>query len=456
MKSTSRPPRLVGAALTLLVLGGLTLAGTGPARADKLFDASEFKLANGLDVVVIPNHRAPIVTQMIWYKVGAADEVPGKSGLAHFLEHLMFRGTKETPPGAFSRIVAENGGQENAFTTHDYTAFYQNVAADRLELVMKLEAERMNGLVIDDSVLLPERKVIIEERHMRIDNSPAGLMNEQLDTALYLNHPYRIPTIGWEDEMRGLSTADAKAFYEKWYHPNNAVLVIGGDVTVEKVKALAEKYYGRIPAHPVPERHRVDEPAKVAKAQLTMTSARVAQINWSRSYLAPSYTRGETKDAYALQVLAEIMGGGATSRLYKALVVDRPIALDAGAAYDPGTLDLSSFNFYGSPRKDVTLEAFEAAVQQEVAELLKTGVTQDEVDRAKKRMQLAAIYSRDSLTAPAQIVGAALAVGRSLDDAESWADRIGAVTVDEVNEAARLVIRDDVAVTGVMLPKPNS
>lgn len=456
MRSTSRSPRLVMAAFTVLVLGGLALVGTSPARADKLFDASEFKLANGLDVVVIPNHRAPIVTQMIWYKVGAADEVPGKSGLAHFLEHLMFRGTKETPPGAFSRIVAENGGQENAFTTHDYTAFYQNVAADRLELVMKLEAERMNGLVIDDSVLLPERKVIIEERHMRIDNSPAGLMNEQLDTALYLNHPYRIPTIGWEDEMRGLSTPDAKAFYEKWYHPNNAVLVIGGDVTVEKVKALAEKYYGRIPAHPVPERHRVDEPAKVAKAQLTMTSARVAQINWSRSYLAPSYTRGETKDAYALQVLAEIMGGGATSRLYKALVVDRPIALDAGATYDPGTLDLTSFNLYGSPRKDVTLEAFEAAVEQEVAELLKTGVTQDEVDRAKKRMQLAAIYSRDSLTAPAQIVGAALAVGRSLDDAESWADRIGAVTVDEVNEAARLVIRDDVAVTGVMLPKPSS
>jgi zinc protease len=443
------------AALAATALLALSSAAT-PVSAAKLFDATEFKLANGLDVVVIPNHRAPIVTQMVWYKVGAADEVPGKSGLAHFLEHLMFRGTKETPPGAFSRIVAENGGQENAFTTHDYTAFYQNVAADRLDLVMRLEAERMNGLVIDDAVLLPERKVIIEERHMRIDNSPAGRMNEQLDTALYLNHPYRIPTIGWESEMRGLSTPDAQAFYAKWYHPNNAVLVVAGDVTVEQVRALAEKYYGAIPAVAVPERHRVDEPPKVAKARLTMSSERIAQPNWTRSYLAPSYTRGDSQYAYALQVLAEIMGGGANSRLYRALVLEHPIALDAAATYDPDTLDLTSFSFYGSPRRDVTVETFEAAVEEQVAALIKDGVTDDEVDRAKKRMQLAAVYARDSLDGPARIAGAALATGRSLDDAEAWSDRIGAVTPDEVNAAARLVIHDDVAVTGVMLPKPSS
>jgi zinc protease len=451
MSRAHRVTRIAAAAVVVL----LSCAGGG-AKAAKLFDASEFKLDNGLDVVVIPNHRAPIITQMVWYKVGAADEVAGKSGLAHFLEHLMFRGTKETPPGDFSRIIAENGGQENAFTTHDYTAFYQNVAADRLDLVMKLEAERMRDLVISDTVLIPERKVIIEERHMRIDNSPSGLMNEQLDTALYLNHPYRIPTIGWEVEMRGLDTEDAQAFYAKWYHPNNAVLVIGGDVTVEHVHELAEKYFGPIPAQAVPVRHRVDEPPKVAKSRLTMTSERVAQPNWTLSFLAPSYTRGETKYAYALQVLAEVMGGGPTSRLYKALVVDHTVALDAAASYDPGTLDLSSFSFYGSPRKDVTVEAFEAEVEEQMSLLLKDGVTEEEVDRAKKRMQLEAVFARDSLTAPAHIVGAALATGRSLDEVESWADRIGTVTRDEVNEAAKLVIHDDVGVTGIMLPKPNS
>ena len=222
----------------------LVLLGTLPALAAKRFEAESFTLSNGLQVAVIPNHRAPIVTQMIWYKIGGADEARGKSGIAHFLEHLMFRGTKETPPGAFSRIIAENGGRENAFTTHDYTAFFQNVAADRLELVMKLEAERMTGLVINDAVLLPERKVIIEERLMRIDNSPPALLREQLDTALFLHHPYRIPVIGWEHEMRGLSTHDALDFYHRWYAPNNAVLVIAGDVTPARVHELAEKYYG--------------------------------------------------------------------------------------------------------------------------------------------------------------------------------------------------------------------
>src|ERR1700722_6965517 len=186
------------AALRFIVALGLLLAA--PAAQAKLFNAESFTLPNGLQVVVIPNHRAPIVTQMMWYKAGAVDEARGKTGAAHFLEHLMFRGTKETPPGAFSRIIAENGGNDNAFTTHDYTAFYQNVAADRLDLAMKLEAERMKDLVITDAVVEPERKVIIEERHMRIDNNPAALLNEQINTALFLNHPYHNPVIGWEHE----------------------------------------------------------------------------------------------------------------------------------------------------------------------------------------------------------------------------------------------------------------
>ncbi|HZT50698.1 MAG TPA: pitrilysin family protein [Stellaceae bacterium] len=441
-------------ALVATILAALTLSA-GAARA-KMFEADQFTLANGLEVVVVPNHRAPIVTQMVWYKAGADDEPRGKTGIAHFLEHLMFRGTKATPPGAFSRIVAENGGNDNAFTTDDYTAFYQNVAADRLELVMKLEADRMQNLVIDDAVVLPERKVIIEERHMRIDNSPSALLNEQANAALYLNQRYHDPVIGWESEMRGLTTADAQAFYRTWYAPNNAVLVVAGDVTTARVRALAEKYYGPIPKRPVPPRIALAEPPKVAATRLTMKSSRVAETSWTRSYLAPSYQSGETKYAYALQVLADVLGGNATARLYKTLVVEKGIAVSAGAFYDPALRGLAAFGIYATPRKDVPLPQFEAAVETLVKDVVENGVTADEVERAKKRMRTAAIYAQDGVGGPARIVGTALVDGRSLDDVQSWPDRIGAVTLDEVNQAARLVLHDDTAVTSVLLPQPTS
>ncbi len=429
---------------------------TAAAARARPFDAETFTLANGLQVAVIANHRARIATQMVWYKAGSDDEPRGKTGIAHFLEHLMFRGTKETPPGAFSRIIAENGGNDNAFTTHDYTAFYQNVAADRLELVMKLEAERMTGLVITDQVVLPERQVIIEERHTRIDNNPAALLDEQMDAALYLNQRYHDPTIGWENEMRGLTTADALEFYGKWYAPNNAVLVIDGDVTTDQIKALAEKYYGPIPARPVPARIALDEPPKVAAIRLTMKSNRVAEISWNRAYLAPSYHSGETRYTYALQVLAEVLGGGATSRLYRGLVVDQGIAIAAEAFYDPDPRGLASFGFDATLRKDVPVADFEAALEKIVKAALADGLSADEVARAKARMQTAAIYDQDGIMGPARIIGSALASGLTLDDVQHWPDRIGAVTLDEVNAAARLVIHDDVAVTAVLLPQPTS
>ena len=433
----------------------LLLTTAGPARAE-LFEAHEFKLANGLDVVVIPNHRAPIVTQMVWYKVGAADEPLGKSGIAHFLEHLMFRGTKTVPPGAFSRIVAANGGRDNAFTTHDYTAFFQDVAADRLALVMKLEADRMVNLKITDKVVTPEREVILEERRQRIDNSPAALFDEQLDTALFLHHPYRIPTIGWESEMHGLTTADAQAFYRRWYAPNNAILVVAGDVTAQQVKALAEKYYGVIPARPVPVRHRVAEPPKVAAARLTMKSPRVAEVSWTREFLAPSYRAGDKQYAYALQVLAEVLGGSADSPLYKGLVIDHPLALTAGAFYDPDVYDLATFGFTARLKNGVAVGDFEAAFDAIIKHALEGGISNDAVERAKKRMVSAAAYARDSLSGPARIVGEALATGQTLDDVENWPERIGAVTLDQVIAAAHLVIHDDIAVTGVLMPGPTS
>jgi zinc protease len=444
--------RLIGLCVLPLALW-LLLAP--PAQAQR-FGAESFTLPNGLQVVVVPNHRVAAVTHMVWYKAGAADEKPGKTGIAHFLEHLMFKGTKEVLPGMFSRIVAQNGGRDNAFTTQDYTAYYQTVAVDRLELVMKLEADRMQNLVLSDAVVLPERDVILEERHQRIDNEPSALLNEQLRTALFLNHPYRMPTIGWEHEMRGLTTEDAIAWYRTWYTPNNAIVVIAGDVTLEQVRPLAEKYYGAAVARAVPQREHLEEPKRYAATRMELKSPRVAQPNWSRSYLAPSFTGGDTRHAYPLQVLSEILGGGATSRLNRRLVVERQIALSAGAFYNPGSRYLTNFGFYASPKPGVSVEDLEKAVEEEIGKLLEEGVTLEEAQRAKTRMQAEAVYAQDSLSGPANLFGAALANGRTIEDVETWPDRIGEVTVEQINAAARAVIDDKTAVTGLLLPQPSS
>jgi zinc protease len=277
-----------------------------------------------------------------------------------------------------------------------------------------------------------------------------------INAMLYMNHPYRIPIIGWEQEMNGLTTEDAVAFYKKWYTPNNAILIVAGDVTAAEVRPLAEKYYGVIPARAVPERHRVDEPQQNAPRRVTLTSERVSQPSLSLNYLAPSYNRGASEYAYPLQVLDEIMGGGTTSRLYRSLVVEQGIAAAAGSGYDSDPLDLSSFGFYVTPRPGVEMADAEAALRTEIAKLLESGVTDAEVAAAEKRMQADAVYARDSLGGGSQIFGRALTTGRSIEDVEQWPERIGVVTAEQVNEAARAVLLDNDSVTGVLLPKPTS
>ena len=442
--------RRLGAALLGLSL--LLLAGAGAAQAEGVFHPTVFTLDNGLMVVVIQNDRAPIVTNMVWYRVGAADEVEGKSGIAHFLEHLMFKGTDTVKPGEFSAIVGRIGGRENAFTTYDYTGYFQNVAADRLETVMKLEADRMVNLRLTDAQVNSEREVVLEERRMRTDNTPDGILYEQARAAQFQNSPYGRPVIGWDHEIRALTTADAIAFYRRYYAPNNAVVIVAGDVTVEKVKALAEKYYGPIPKRDVPVRARAQEPPQKAARRVELRDPRVREPRWSRSYVAPSYNAGDKQYAYALQILAEIMGGGSTSRLYRGLVVERPIATSVGAGYDGAAFDLGSFYFHASPRQGTDVAAAEAAVQAEIAKLLKDGVTADEVKRAIERMQSAAIYARDDLSTGARVIGSALATGRTVADVEAWPDRIAAVTVDQVNAAARAVLDERQSVTSVLLP----
>ncbi len=424
----------------------------GTADAATRFGEESFTLKNGLQVVVIPNHRAPTVSHWVWYKVGSSDEERGHSGAAHFLEHLMFKGTKTVKPKEFSVQVERQGGQENAFTSWDYTAYFQTVAADRLELVMKLESDRMQNLVLDDAELKPERDVVMEEWRMRTGNQPAALLDQQVEAALYLNNPYRIPVLGWPEEIKKLDVPTEKRFYDTWYAPNNAVLIVAGDVTVDQVRTLAERYYGVIPAHPVPERVHPAEPERSADALIVLKHDRVRAPRWSRHYLAPTVHAGDTKQAFPLEILADVLGGGSNSRLHKSLVLDQKIATAAGVGYGLDRFDLGSFGLYVTPRPGVAMEKVASAVEAEIAKLLKDGVTADEVEKSKTRMINDAEFELDSLTAPVEIIGRVLTTGGTLADVDGWADHVKAVTPEQVMAAAKAVLEKKTAVTGHLLP----
>jgi zinc protease len=432
----------------------LTVTGAGAVPA-AVFNPETFTLDNGMQVVVVTNQRAPVVTHWVWYRVGSADSPLGKSGLPHFLEHLMFKGTEEIPPGEFSKIVARNGGEDNAMTSQDFTAYFQTIAKDRLPLVMQMEADRMINLRLTDEAVYPERDVIVEERLSRVENQPASLLSEQLAATQYMHHPYRLPVIGWLHEIKSYTREDAEQFYERWYAPNNAALIVAGDITAEELRPLAEATYGRIPARPVPERMRVEEPPQHAERFVELSDPRVLQPSLIRSYLAPSLRSEGGDHAHALEVLSEVLGGGSTSRLYRALVVERGLASAAGGYYSSSSLGKTTFKIYVSPRPGIEMEAVEEALDEEIARLLGDDrVRADEVERVKTRMLAEAIYATDSLSAAARSFGVALTTGGTIDDVERWPERIAAVTAEQVNEAAQAVFDPHRAVTARLLPQP--
>jgi zinc protease len=437
---------LTGAA-AMLALAFLTgsAAAEGP-------EVGNFTLPNGLEVVVIPDHRTPVVTHMIWYRVGSADETPGKSGLAHFLEHLMFKGTAKNPAGRFSQWLAEIGGQENAFTTSDYTAYFQRIAKEYLPTVMEFEADRMTGLVLTDDNVLPERDVVLEEFNMRVGNSPESRIGEQVAAALYLNHPYGRPVIGWRQEIEKLNREDALAFYRRFYTPNNAVVVVAGDVTADGVKALVEQTYGKVErVVDVPPRTRPQEPIPVAVRQLTMADARVAQPSLQRSYLVPSGATAKPGEAEALDLLAHVLGAGETSRLYRALVVEQRVASSAGGWYQGTSLDDTRFGVFATPLPGVPFATVEQAVDAVIAEIADKGVTVDEFDRAKTRLIADAVYAEDNQATMARWYGAALTSGETVEQVGSWPARLRAVPREAVQNAARTWLDKRRSVTGYLV-----
>jgi zinc protease len=437
---------------TVLLVLGLLMACAAPAAAATDTSVAHFTLANGLEVVVVPDHRAPVVTHMIWYKVGAADETPGKSGLAHFLEHLMFKGTERNPGNRFSQAVAAIGGQENAFTTSDYTGFFQRVPRERLKEMMAFEADRITGLVLTDEVVRPELNVVLEEQNMRIANNPNSRLAEQMDAALYLNHPYGRPTIGWRPEIEGLDREDALAFYRRFYSPNNAIVVVAGDVTAEEVKADAEATYGRIAARTdIAPRRRPQEPPQEAPRTVTLADPQVEQPSINRYYLAPSRTKAKAGESEALEVLAHVLGSGSNSRLYRALVLDKGVAINAGAYYSSTALDYGKFGVFGAPTPGKTLRDLEAAIDAVLSDVVEQGVTADELDLAKNRMIADAVYAQDNQTTLARWYGAALSTGETVDMVREWPEAIRAVTADQVREAARKWLNRKASVTGYLV-----
>jgi zinc protease len=430
----------------------LVAAAVTTARAQAENEIAHFMLGNGLEVVVVPDHRAPVVTHMIWYKVGAADETPGKSGLAHFLEHLMFKGTARNPGDRFSAAVSAIGGQENAFTGSDYTGFFQRVPREHLKEMMALEADRITGLTLSDEVVRPELNVVLEEQNMRVANNPSSRLSEQMDAALFLNHPYGRPVIGWRPEIEALTRNDALAFYQRFYMPNNAIVVVAGDVTADEVKADAEETYGKVaPRADIAPRRRPQEPPQEAPRTVTLADPRVEQPSVMRSYLVPSRTTAKPGESEALEVIAHVLGTGSNSRLYRALVVDQGVAVNAGALYSGTALDYGKVTVYASPKPGTTLATVEAAIDTELADIVEHGVTADELDRAKTLLIADDVYAQDNQATLARWYGAALATGETIEMVRGLPDRIRAVTAESVRQAARAWFDRRASVTGYLV-----
>jgi len=411
----------------------------------------QFALANGMQVLVIPDHRAPVATQMLWFKVGAVDDPPGISGLAHFFEHMMFRGTKANPDDAFSQTIAKNGGENNAFTSHDYTAFYEQIAKDRLPLAMTLEADRLANLDLSDAHVGPERDVVLEERRMRVENEPQALMGEQMRAALHLSHPYGRPVIGWSDEVRRIDRVSAQDFYDHHYSPNNAILVVAGDVTPEEVRKMAQDAYGKVAARPLETRAEFTEPPRMAETRFSITRSDARVPIFSRIYRVPSYAVARPGQAEGLETYAQLLGGDQTSTLYRVLVEQKKLATDAGASYDGFARDAGEFSVYAVPRPGVSLDALEKAVDQVLSVSTLALPRDSELSRAKTQLVASVTYRRDSQFALAMAYGQALTIGLTVDDVNEWPARIRAVNAEGVRKAAQGLSRKE-AVTAYLIP----
>jgi zinc protease len=432
-----------------LLLGLALMLITKPASA---LTTESFTLKNGMEVVVTQNHRVPAVSHMIWLRVGSADDPAGKSGLAHFHEHVMFLGTPRYSRGQYSDIIARHGGEQNAFTGYDATSYFVNIAKEHLPLVMELEADRIRGLTPSDQDIANERQVILEERRSRVENNPDALLNEQVNAMLFRNHPYRIPVIGWMHEMEGLTKQDVLDFHARYYHPNNMILIVSGAITADELRPLAEKYYGPLRRKEVPKREWTSEPPQIAARRITLAHPNVNQPVWSRTYSAASLAYGKKEHALPLFLLSQLLGGGKTSRLYQAIVVEQKLASSIDTSYSGFNVGPAQFEITAVPEKGVALDKLEAAIDAKIARLTQ-GIKDDELKRAKTLYKADTIYAREGLTSMARIMGWVRIAGLPADYFTLWPELIDQVRAEDILRAANETLQLKQSVTGALLPE---
>ncbi|MDP1723564.1 MAG: pitrilysin family protein [Alphaproteobacteria bacterium] len=417
-----------------------------------IFNPKEFTLANGMRCIVIENPTSPAVFHSLWVQVGGADEKIGQSGKAHFLEHLMFRGTEKLAPGQYDKIIHELGGENNAFTSQDVTVYHVKIAKENLAKIMEIEADRLTGLKITDDVFIPEKKVILEERQSRVDNNPMGLMIEQMTAQLYLHHPYRIPVIGWMNEIKELTREQVMEFYQKHYVPNNVILIVSGDVKVDDVKKLAEQYYGPLKQGELDNRVRVSEPPAHIEKKITLHHSQVTQPQMIRMYRAPKFTGKDADKEVACEVLAEILGGGQSSIFYDQLVIKNKQALGIDCGFY-SQKDDSKFTIAAVPTPSVDPVLLEVSIDQIITNLLANGINDEELIRIKKKLDADSVYARDSLDKGAKAIGHALTGNGQISDVEEWNKHLESVTKEKVLEVARVIFDSNKAVTAYLRPK---
>ncbi len=414
----------------------------------------ELTLDNGMRVIVKTDRRAPVVVSMVWYKVGSMDEVNGVTGVAHVLEHMLFKGTKAVPGGDFSKIVAAAGGRDNAFTSRDYTGYFQTVHKSQLPLMLKLEADRMVNALIPADAFSKEIQVIMEERRWRTDDRPRALAYEQLMATALRAHPYRIPTVGWMNDLQNMTDADARAFYEKWYAPNNAVLVVVGDVSHEDVFKLAREHFGPLKPGVLPPRKPQEEPPQTGIRRITV-KAPAEQPYLLMAYRAPRLADPDKDwEPYALDMLASVLDGNDASRFSRELIRGTQIASSASASYDGEGRGPGFFYFSGVPTAGKTVAALEQALRREVQKVIDDGVTDDELRRIKAQMIASRVYERDSMFFQARQIGALESAGYSHKAVDVMTEKLRAVTADQVRAVAKKYLIDDALTVAYLDPQP--
>ncbi|BAN68255.1 M16 family metallopeptidase [endosymbiont of unidentified scaly snail isolate Monju] len=431
----------------LALLPAIAAAGAAPVH--------EFLLDNGLKVIVKEEHRAPVAVSQVWYRIGSSYEEGGRTGLSHLLEHMMFKGTRAHGPGEFSRIVAELGGSENAFTSRDYTAYFETLSVEHLDRALELEADRMRNVVFEEKEFRKELAVVMEERRMRTDDSPSGLTYEQLMAVAWRASPYQNPVIGWMDDLANMEIDALQRWYDFWYQPNNATLVVVGDVDPQQVLALAKKHFGPIPAGKVPAPRRPAEPEQRGITRVTV-KAPAKQPYVLMGYKVPNLASAEHDwEPYALTVAAAVLDGGASARLARDLVRGRKIAASAGAQYDLYSRLPGLFLFDGTPTEGHRAAEVEQALREEVKRLQETLVSREELDRVVTQAVAAKVFQADSIFYQAMEIGILETIGLDWHLLEREIERLRAVTPEQVQAVARKYLKDDYLTVATLVPQPT-